>query len=155
MSELRHKRSALEHPPWNGHRNMNHWEMGGGAVLLRPVLLANFTRHYHGIIKIKSFNRKDLLQTQDTNNDANNLIPYPEIQKNKILLRADRLESLYKSKIFLKSKRQPPNLKKLLTKAKFSTNQPKTSEVTKCNKPRCGLCKYIKEGSTYNFNCKL
>ena len=32
------------------------------------------------------------------------------------------MKAIYKQKIFLKSKRQPPNLKKLLTKAKFSIN---------------------------------
>ena len=48
---------------------------------------------------------------------------------------------------FPQSKRQPPNLKRLLTKARF-TNKPKEDyKVSKCNEPRCGLCKYITEGS--------
>ena len=56
------------------------------------------------------------------------------------------MKSIYKHKVFLKSKRHSPNLKKLLTKAKF--------KVTKCNGPRCGLCKHIKEGPSFSFKGK-
>ena len=113
---------------------------------------------------IKSLNRHDLLQTTDTDTRDNNCIPYvttfnphdpeiyPEIQKNKsLLLRNDRMKSIFACKTFLKSKRQPPNLKKLLTRAKFTTHTNQTYEVTKCKEPRCGLCKYIKEGSSFKF----
>ena len=66
-------------------------------------------------------------------NDKNSLIPYvttfnphnleiyPKICNNKtILLRDERLKTLFLNKTFLKSKRQPPNVKKVLIKAKFS-----------------------------------
>ena len=56
---------------------------------------------------------------------------------------------------FLKSKRQPPNLKRLLTRARF-TNKPKEDyKVSKCNEPRCGLCKYITEESSASFKGKI
>ena len=43
----------------------------------------------------------------------------------------------------------------MLTKARF-TNKPKEDyKVLKCNEPRCGLCKYITEGSSANFKGKL
>lgn len=119
------------------------------------------------ITKINALNRETLLHTTEKSKDEN-LIPYvstfnphnteifQEIQKNKsLLLRDDRLKSIFRSKTFLKSKRQSPNLKKLLTKAKFSNKQTNIAKVTKCNEPRCGLCKYIKEASTYNFNNKM
>ena len=96
--------------------------------------------HIHiedSIQKIQSLKRKDLLKTYETSKDEeNNKIPYvttfnphnpeifPEILKNKsLLLRNDRMKSIYANKTILKSKRQPPNLKKLLTKAKFTNHQ--------------------------------
>ena len=51
----------------------------------------------------------------------------------------------------IKSKRQPYNLKRLLTKAKFTSNT--TPKVTKCNKPTCGLCIHLLEGSSFTFQC--
>ena len=98
------------------------------------------------------------------NDKENSLIPYvttfnphnpeiyPEIRHNKaILLRDEKLKTLFSKKTFLKSKRQPPNLKKLLTKAKFSNKNEIKFTVTKCKEPRCGLCKYLKEGSSFNL----
>ncbi len=52
---------------------------------------------------------------------------------------------------FIKSKRQPQNLKKLLTKAKFEDSSI-TPEVKICSRPNCGLCKQLIEGNTFNFN---
>lgn len=120
------------------------------------------------IQKIRSLNRKDLLKTYETNSNEHNKVPcvttfnphnpeiFPEIRKNKsILLRNERMKKIYDNKTFLKSKRQPPNLKKLLTKAKF-TNQPrKQFEVTRCHEPRCGLCKHLKEGPSFEFKDRI
>ena len=119
------------------------------------------------IRKVKALNRKDLLKTKETKHD-NSLIPYvttfnphnpevfPEIKNNKsLLLRDERMKAIFSRKCFLKSKRQPPNLKKILTKAKFSKNSKEHFEVTKCNEPRCGLCKHLKVGSTYKFKDQI
>ena len=65
------------------------------------------------------------------------------------------MKAIFPRKYFLKSKRQPPNLKKILTKAKFSKNSKEHFEVTKCNEPRCGLCKHLKVGSTYKFKDQI
>ena len=54
---------------------------------------------------------------------------------------------------FIKSKRQPYNLKRLLTKAKFMSNY--TCEVSKCTKPNCGLCIHLLEGNSFQFNCGM
>ena len=115
------------------------------------------------IRKIKALNRPDLLKIKKTIQDSN-LIPYgttfnphnpevyPDIEKNKsLLLKEERMQTIFSRKIFLKSKRQSPNLKKILTKAKFSKHSEMHFEVTKCNVPRCGLCKYLKEGSTFDL----
>ena len=116
---------------------------------------------------MKSLNRADLLRKNKMNDKEKSLIPYvttfnphnpekyPEIRHNKaILLRDEKLKTLFSKKTFLKSKRQPPNLKKLLTKAKFSNKNETKFTVTKCKEPRCGLCKYLKDGSSFNFKGK-
>ena len=59
-----------------------------------------------------------------------------------------RLLSNYK---LIKSKRQPYNLKRILTKAKFETTEVK--EVRRCNKSTCGLCIHLLEGNAMQFNC--
>ena len=95
------------------------------------------------------------------NDKENSLIPYvttfnphnPEIYP-EICLRDEKLKTLFSKKTLLKSKRQPPNLKKLLTEAKFSNKNETKFTVTKCKEPRCGLCKYLKEGSSLNFKEK-
>ena len=46
----------------------------------------------------------------------------------------------------IKSKRQPYNLKRLLSKAKFTFND--KHEVRKCNRPNCGLCIHLTEGNS-------
>ena len=43
-------------------------------------------------------------------------------------------------------------MKQLLTRSEFIT---KEANVSKCNSPRCGLCPYIIEGNSFNFNGKL
>ena len=53
----------------------------------------------------------------------------------------------------MKSKRQPNNLKKLLTKAEFTDNEQQTPPtISKCNRPNCKLCLYIEEGTAVKFN---
>ena len=76
------------------------------------------------ILKVKALKRPNLLQPKQLSNADNNIIPYvttfspnnpeifPDIRQNKsIHLRNDRMKSIYKHKVFLKSKRQSPNLK--------------------------------------------
>ena len=58
-------------------------------------------------------------------------------------------EALSTSKI-IKSKRQPPNLKRLITKAKFAE-----MKIKKCNRLNCALCESIEEGNCYNFNSEV
>ena len=54
----------------------------------------------------------------------------------------------------IKSNRQLPNLKRILIKSKFNdSNTPPA--VSKCLDPRCGLCDYIIEGSTFHFKHKI
>ena len=51
-------------------------------------------------------------------------------------------------------RRQAPNLKRILTRAKFVDNitDPTQTMVTKCEKPRCALCNDIRTTSSYFFH---
>ena len=42
----------------------------------------------------------------------------------------------------IKCKRQPNNLKRLLTKAKFTDTQ-ELPKISKCNRPNCGVCEHL------------
>ena len=53
------------------------------------------------------------------------------------------MKDVIKSTKFIPSKRQAPNLRKLLTKAKFTTKSNEGSH--KCNDKRCATCPYLKE----------
>ena len=164
----KHTRNSI---PYNLARRLNIIVSDENILITRLEELKNYLlkqRYPPALIddsirKIKALNRPDLLKTKETVQDSN-LIPYvttfnphnpevyPDIEKNKsLLLKEERMKTIFSSKIFLKSKRQSPNLKKILTKAKFSQHSEMHFEVTKCNEPRCGLCKYLKEGSTFDF----
>ena len=121
------------------------------------------------ISTVRSLDRRTLLSNNNKTEEANT-IPYvttfnpynPEIypdikQFKSILHRNNELHEVFKNKVFLKSKRQPPNLKRLLTKAKFTSNIDNgyQCQVTKCKEPRCGLCKFITEGSSTYFKDKV
>ena len=52
----------------------------------------------------------------------------------------------------INSRRQPPNLKKILTKERFNLNERRQpSQVTKCNETRCGACQHIEETDSITF----
>ena len=75
------------------------------------------------------------------------------INQNLPILYEDRhMKDLYSKYTFIKSKRQPKNLKKLLTKARFDSTTI-TPEVKKCNGKKCGLCIHLIEGNSFQFNC--
>ena len=64
-------------------------------------------------------------------------------------------DALSKSKI-IKSKRQPPNVKKILTKAKFLEQEAMTTNnVFRCNHPNCVLFDYSEEGHSYKLDGKI
>ncbi|XP_061194818.1 uncharacterized protein LOC133202982 [Saccostrea echinata] len=69
-----------------------------------------------------------------------------------ILQQSQNLKELIDLKNVIYSRRQPPNLKKLLTRAKFSSNED-IRTVAKCMDPLCGTCPYLKTGETFTFKC--
>ena len=99
---------------------------------------------------------KNLLRIVQARADEN-IIPYvstfipndPEmfhviIDNESILQEDEKMRNILSKFKFIKSKRQPYNFKRLLTKAKFSSNE--CHEVKKCNRPNCGLCIHLLEG---------
>jgi hypothetical protein len=60
------------------------------------------------------------------------------------------LKNQFSNTSLIKSKRQPPNLKRMLTSARFNSN-PQEYGVVKCGEARCKLCECIIEGKTYFF----
>ena len=66
------------------------------------------------------------------------------------------MKDILKNTKFIKSKRQPPNLKRILSKAKFSSiaSLREINNVFKCNKPNCSLCQHLIEQNYFDFNGK-
>ena len=106
------------------------------------------------IAKVHFLDRRTLLSNHiDKKSEKSDIISYvtmfnlnnPEIYPNikqfkSVLQRNHELHEIFRGKVFLKSKRQPPNLKCLLTKARFTNIPKKDNKVSKCNEQRRGLC---------------
>lgn len=114
----------------------------------------------NGIEKARSLNRNNLLAEINEKNE-DKIIPYvstfnprnPEVysqlQHDITLLKRDpHMQTILKDYTFIKSKRQLPNLKRLLTKAKFQTHE-SIPKITKCGRSNCGLCSNLVEGQSY------
>ena len=69
-----------------------------------------------------------------------------------ILKEDDKMRNILSKYKLIKVKRQPYSLKRLLTKAKFTSNNA-ALKVTKCNRSNCGLCILLLEGHTFTFKC--
>ena len=121
----------------------------------------------HGIRIADAKNRECLLNPLKGTNSANQSLPVVttydpngfnlfNLVKNTVdSLNSDsRLKSLLPKLTLINSKRQAPNLKRILTRAKF-TKQVKPvgvkGTVTKCIDKRCGTCSVILEGSQYRL----
>lgn len=73
------------------------------------------------------------------------------IQENLPILQNDEImKGIIDRSHIIKSKRQPANLKKLLTRARFSSTLRK-NKIKRCSSLKCGLCKHMIEGNTYHF----
>ena len=120
-----------------------------------------------GFKKATSLPRNLLLTTREKK--AEDILPYVStynpnntemfgiLKSNVHILTNDQTmrEALSTSKI-IKSEWQPPNLKKILTKAKFAEQAPRTThKVFKCNRTNCALCDYLAEGHSFNFKGKI
>ena len=123
----------------------------------------------HGVQKAMSLD-KNVLRTI-TAKGKENMVPYvstfnprdPEmfrvIMDNMPVLQADeKMRNILSNCKIIKSKRQPYNLKRLLTKDHclsfyFTSND--TCEVRKCTRPNCGLGIHLVEGNSFKFSCGI
>ena len=112
-----------------------------------------------GIKKALSFDRNTLLYPieRDVDNNLNNLTT-PTIYDSHSNIVKQMFEELKVSKFtknilankkLIQSKRQSPNLKNILTQAKFCTVNKQC--VGKCNSPRCQLCEIIIQSDYFRF----
>ena len=98
------------------------------------------------------------------NKETNNIIPFVNtynpynpnifgiIHNSKAALQSNtRLKEAFQDTRIINSRRQPPNLKTLLSKAKFVTNTPSCCLVNDCGQKRCKCCQDILRGETYQF----
>ena len=69
----------------------------------------------------------------------------------KYLKECPSLKNVYKNSKLINSKRQPPNLKKIICRAAYGVNGD-GGTVSRCNKPRCKLCCIIITGDTFYFD---
>lgn len=140
------------------------------SELFQSLLKRNYPKLLiqNGIDSAKKIPRKDLLtvnlKADETSlpyvstHNPRNPEAYTVINQHLPLLYANsKMKEVLKNTTFIKSKRQPPNLKKLLTKAKFPSNTSSrgVNKVTKCNKQTCGLCQHIVEQNFFDFNGKI
>ena len=116
-----------------------------------------------GIQRAMNLNRSELRQVRQ--NPENNVVTYvstfnpknPELfgailQKLNILREDQKMNDILQANTIIKSKRQPPNLKRLLTRAKFEENI-QIATINKCNRPNCGLCKCMIVDNSFTFKC--
>ena len=100
---------------------------------------------------VKDKTEDQVMPYVSTHNPKNPEI-YNVIQFNLPILHEDpKMSNILSNFKMIKSKRQPKNLKRLLTKAKFNSNN--YHEVKRCQRPNCGLCRHLIEGDAFDFKC--
>ena len=101
---------------------------------------------------IKDIVQEDIIPLVSTFNPKNPEV-FNIIKQNLPVLHEDRrMKELYSKYKFINSKRQPKNLKKLLTKA-FFDSIPIDTRVKKCNAKKCGLYIRLIEDNSFQFKC--
>ena len=123
-----------------------------------PVQLIN-----DGIKRAKSITTEELRKTKKSNKPTHITLPYVStynprnieafntIKQNLPILHKDpKLKRILHNVKIVRSHKQPKSLKKILTNARLHPT-PNNAGVKKCNRPNCGTCPYILEGSTYHF----
>ncbi len=117
----------------------------------------------NGINKAMSINQTDLRSTKIRTNDEKNVIPFVHTHSPSngvistvidhslnILKTDDHMKEIISNSKIVKSRRQPPNLGRLLCRSRFDQNQP-TNEISKCSDSRCRCCDHIITGNTHQL----
>lgn len=95
-------------------------------------------------------NREDDIMTYVSTYNPNHCDFYKEVKFGfELLKNSPETENIYRNVSLIKAKRQPNNLKKILTRAQFKETSNK--RVKKCENERCSLCLQIIEGAKFRF----
>ena len=117
----------------------------------------------NGIRQARMIPQNKLRTTTNIRNNVTEKIPFistynpnsqnlfPTVSSVLDSLKADpSTEAIFTNAKIVNSKRQPNNLKSLLTSARLKLRET-SFKVSKCNDKRCDLCNFILEGSTFDF----
>ena len=115
----------------------------------------------NGIHRAKLIPQEKLRETKTKNKDdttafvtthnPNNPNLWPLVNTTIDVLKTnEKMNKVLNKTSIVNSKRQPPNLKRILTKAKFSSNIEEGGS-SKCNDKRCGTCPIIQETKFINI----
>ena len=118
-----------------------------------------------GIIKAMAIPRSTLLKVKEKTME--NITPFVStynpkhrelfgiLRSNMSILNNDNsMQSIINNTRYIKSKRQLPNLKRLLTRSEFNDIE-NTPVVERCGEPRCSLCNFLIEGTTFQLKNKI
>lgn len=116
----------------------------------------------NAISQARKLSKDELLKKKDS--QSTNIIPFiythnpnnPYINNSiraalDVLQTSDKMKYCLKDSKLIMSKRQSPNLKNILTNARFDFDIP-TFGSFKCNDKRCGTCPHLLEKKQYKFN---
>ena len=102
----------------------------------------------------KPKNKKNVIVLVTTFNPCNtNVLPFIRGCE-KMLQKSDRMKYILNKSIIINSKRQPKNLKRILTSSKFDSIFSE-AKISKCEDKRCKTCKTcpdVTEGTEISFN---
>ena len=111
-------------------------------LLKRENLLISHTREdtkKDSIVFVQTYNPHHPTLTQNIRQAIDNL----NLDKD--------IRPAFVNKKIIKGFRQPPNLKQILTGAKFEERETENSGVFRCKNARCGVCDFIIENPTVTF----
>ena len=104
------------------------------------------------LLTVKEETKKPIIPFISTHNPKNREL-FGLLKSNFTILKQDKkMNKIINETKFIKCKRQPPNLKHIITRSEFKEET--TAYVRKCGESRCGLCDYIVEGNSINLNNK-
>lgn len=92
----------------------------------------------------------DVISFVHTHNPRNQNMAQAIQTTRQLLKRSETMNSVLQKKTIINSKRQPKNLKRILTKSKFDS-QEKTPCVKRCGRSRCKTCPDLIEGTNITF----
>ena len=103
---------------------------------------------------VKQKSDENIVSFVSTFNPKNHEL-FPVIKHNFDILLEDEIKrNILSNYDKIKSKRQPPSLKKLLTKARFGNNS-QQAKISQCDRPSCELCQHLILDNTFHLKAVI